>query len=158
MLYEVKIKLTSAWLGQQRTKEQIRRFRKLKPSNNIAIDNAQWQWAFQEAADALHLNHVDVSTIYTDQGFEAPTLQLYNRRYTHNGKPHQELFESIRENTVITLEMLVTTPTQQNKLTQSPSKSELDQILCFVGRMLGLSPWGSRFGFGRFKIESIEEK
>jgi len=160
MLYEIKIKLTSPWLGQQRTRGQVRRFRR-DNGNRLLIDTAQWQWAFQEAADALHLDKVDVSTIHTESGFDAPSLQLYNRRYTYNGKAHTEMFESIREGAVITFDLLVTTPPpgpSDSSSVSPPDNVELKSILAFVGKMLGLSPWGTRFGFGKFTVEQVTSK
>ena len=159
MLYELKIKLTSPWLGQQRTHQHVRRFRREK-NNRLIIDTSQWQWAIQEAAEALHLDCIDVSTIHTESGFDAPSLQLFNRRYTHKGKPHEEMFESIRENTTLTFNVLVTKPhpvSTESVGLRPPDQEELMALFAFVGKMIGLSPWGTRFGFGRFTVEQIKE-
>ena len=160
MLYELKLRLTSPWLGQQRTNQHVRRFRRDR-NNRLAIDTAQWQWAFQEAADALHMKHVDISTICTESGFDVPSLQLFNRRYSHKGKSHEEMFESIRENNVLAFDILVTKPLPAgggDVSMTSPDKDELTQIFAFIGKMIGLSPWGTRFGFGRFTVEQVIEK
>lgn len=160
MLYEIKFKLASPWLGQQRTNKHVRRFRREK-DNRLTIDTAQWQWALQEAADALHLDHVDVSTIRTEVGFDSPSLQLFNRRYSHKGKPHEEMFESIREGTILTFDILVTKPppaSTEDDVRTSPGQRELHTMFEFVGKMIGLSPWGTRFGFGRFIVDQLKSK
>jgi hypothetical protein len=122
------------------------------------IDTAQWQWALQEAAEALHIEDIDIATIRTESGFDAPTLQLFNRRYSHKGKPHEEMFESIRENTILTFNILVTKPLPivgESNGQRQPDLDELNKLFSFVGKMIGLSPWGTRFGFGKFTVEQI---
>lgn len=157
MLYELKMRLTSPWLGQQRTNQHVRRFRREK-DGRLMIDTAQWQWALQEAAEALHIEDIDIATIRTESGFDAPTLQLFNRRYSHKGKPHEEMFESIRENTILTFNILVTKPLPivgESNGQRQPDIDELNKLFGFVGKMIGLSPWGTRFGFGKFTVEQI---
>jgi hypothetical protein len=122
----------------------------------VAIDSIEWQWAFASAAKALECD-VNVETIRTESGFDAPSICLYNRKYHHNGKPLEEMFESIREGAVITLHVLVMESGEiHGQQYKAPSKEELHWIFDYVGMFIGLSPWGSRWGFGRFEVESIE--
>lgn len=159
MLYEVKLRVTEKpWLGEQRSKEHVRKFRRDK-KNRIAIDHKQWQWAFTSAAKALRYD-IDASTIRTEAGFDPPSIALYNRKYTHRGKPKEEMFESIREGTVITLRFLIMEAPDNDREGQQqkpPTKQELQTILDYVGMFIGLSPWGSRWGFGTFDVESLEQ-
>lgn len=157
MLYEVKLRVTDQpWLGEQRTRERVRRFRRDK-KNRIAINKTEWQWAFASAAKALRFD-IDVATIRTETGFEAPSLNLYTRKYHFKGKPHEEMFESISEGTVLTIPILVMESREDDKEGQQqrpPSHEELQDILKFVGRFIGLSPWGTRWGYGTFEIEEM---
>ena len=40
----------------------------------------------------------------------------------------------------------------------SPTPAEFETMLTFIGEHLGLSQFGSKFGFGRFQVVSIEVK
>lgn len=157
ILYELKLRLTSSWLGSQRTRENVRRFRRDK-DGKLAVDLSQWSWTFKQAADALHLQNVDTDTIRPQANIDPPTLVLYRRSYTHNNKAQFEMFEAMRENTVITFNAVVTgtlyNPREENIQT-APTEEELKNILAFTGKFLGLSPWGGNYGYGRFEIENI---
>lgn len=156
-IYSARLRLTSTWLGQQKTKDNVRRFRRDR-DKRIAIDLAHWSWTFQQAAEALRLGDVETDCIRTESGFDSPSLILYHRKYRYKGRPHEEMFEAIRENTVLTLPFLVTgflEETGEENHKHPPNRKELEQILKFAGQWLGLSPWGCRYGYGRFDIESL---
>ncbi len=157
MLYCLKLRVVEKpWLGQQKTKEKIRKFRRDK-KDRIAIDAIEWQWALASAAKALDCN-INVETIRTESGFDAPKTCLFNRKYHHNGKPLEEMFESIREGTVLTVHILVMESGEINgQQYKAPTKEELRWIFDYVGMFIGLSPWGSRWGFGKFEVEDIEQ-
>ena len=157
-LYETKLRLTSSWLGNQRTREGVRRFRRDK-DNKLQVDLAQWSWTFKQAAEALHMDCVDTDTIRPQANIDPPKLVLYRRNYTHNNKQQFEMFEAMRENTVITLKILVTAVpiVGVNKdFRFSPDEARLSDILKFSGSLLGLSPWGNQYGYGRFEIEELK--
>jgi hypothetical protein len=160
MLFELKLKVASPWLGDiRRGKDTHRRFQRGHTDDLLAFDLPRLQWTFTEACDALHLAHVDVKTIRMEEGFRAPTLTSYRRRYSYqqNKKQQEDFFEAIREGTVLTMQVLVTRnlPNHQTAL-KPPTQEELSQIFKFVGAMLGLSPWGGHFGYGRFDVISLE--
>lgn len=150
MLYNLKLKIVEKpWLGQQRTTDKIRKFRRDK-KGRIAIDTVQWQWALASAARALDYS-VNVETIRTESGFEPPKLTLYNRKYHYKGKPHEEMFEAIREGTQLNIPILVMESNDvEGQQYTAPSKEELLHIFEYVGMFIGLSPWGSRWGFGLY--------
>ena len=164
MLLTIKIRLKSPLLGQQATGKspgakgtsvQVRRFK--KEGDQIAIDVPQWLWWFREAATALGMKDVDVSCIRMDNGFRAPALYLYNRRWTQSSKLQQECFESIREGTVLTLPLFITSNEDPKSSLRPPDPTEVHQLFAFVGQWLGISPWGGKFGYGRFTVESCNE-
>lgn len=156
VLYEVKIRLTSSWLGSQNTKDRVRRFRRDK-NGRMVVDLAQWHWAFKQAAEALHMEDVDTTTIYPQDNIVFPTLVLYRRNYTHNNKQQSEMFEAIRENTVLTFNVLVTGAHGTGSGHQ-PDEARLQDILRFTGMFTGLSPWGGSYGYGRFDVEAVTRK
>lgn len=158
-IYTLRMRLTSTWLGQQKTKDNVRRFRRDR-EGRIAIDLAHWSWTFQQAAEAMKMLDVDTECIRTESGFEAPSLILYHRKYRYKGKPHEEMFEAIRENNILTMPILVTGfieegPSGECNPKHPPTRKELEKLLQFSGKWLGLSPWGCKYGYGRFEVESL---
>ena len=160
MLYELKLRVVSPWLGDiRRGKDTHRRFQRGHTKSVLAFDLPRLQWTFKEACDALHLDHVDVKTIRMEEGFRSPTLISYRRRYNYQKQKQEDFFEAIREGTVLTMQVLVTRPMPESNLPKKPpTQEELEQIFKFVGSMLGLSPWGGHFGYGRFDVESLEKE
>jgi hypothetical protein len=151
-LYNLKIKLTSVWLGNQRTRENVRRFRRDR-DGKIAVDLAQWNWTFQQAADALHMDDIDTDTIRPQVNIDPPALVLYRRNYTHKNKQQCEMFEALRENCILNIQVLVTATDKQNKF--PPDLARLNGIFRFTGVFLGLSPWGGQYGYGRFDVDDL---
>ena len=158
-LYEIKIRLTAPWLGHQKTRSNVRRFHRGK-DGGLAVDLSQWNWTFKQASQALHMDGVDTDTIRPEVNITLPSLVLYRRSYTHNNKKMEEMFEAMRENTVITFNVLVTDGTQVKNvkdIVKPIGKEELEKILAFTGKFLGLSPWGGNYGYGRFDIVSVTQ-
>lgn len=155
----MKLKVTSPWLGDvRRGKDKVRRFQRGHTDDILAFDLPNLQWTFREACDALHLHGVDTKTIRLEEGLVAPCLISYRRRYRYEQKKQEDFFEAIREGAVLTLKVLVTRPLPNNPGSKrEPSQEELHQIFKFIGAMLGLSPWGGHFGYGRFDVMSLEE-
>jgi hypothetical protein len=161
MLLDLRIKVEQPFLGNKRTREQVRRFQKeeLPDSHLIIIDSVQWYWALQEAAKCLSLD-VNVHCIRFKKGFRAPTLVLYTRRWHHQNseRRQEEQFESIREGAELSIELiLLSTPEPGQNTGKVPTVEEVEKLFQFVGESLGLSPWGSKFGYGRFRVLHLKK-
>ena len=163
MLYEIKIKVTSPWLGDKKGVDQVRRFQKRTlddGAEGFSIDLPYWCWALGEAIDALHIGNIlIVDHVRVEDAIKKPTLVLHNRRwYDKVGKPKTEMFESIRENTTLNFKLVVTkAQLLGNALTVSVTKAEIMSIFNFIGKYIGLSPWGNKFGYGRFRVVEVVE-
>ena len=155
MYIDVRLKLTSPFLGNKRTPAQVRRF--VRNKDDLALDLVQWNWALKESLMALHIDSVDLECIRLPTGIRMPAVVAYNRRWDNKGKEQQEMFEAIREGTVLTVPVLITS-TSENSSLRPPATEEFKSLINFTGKMLGLSPWGCRFGYGRFYVLSITEK
>jgi hypothetical protein len=158
MLYLLKIRVVEKpWLGQQKNGgDKIRKFRRDK-KNRIAINQVQWQWAMASAAKSLEYD-IDVETIRTESGFDAPTMGLYNRRWVHKGKPHEELFECIREGSVLSIPILVMESGEiEGQQYKAPTRDELEHVFEYTGMFIGLSPWGSKWGYGLYEIVALDK-
>lgn len=148
MLLEVKIKLTSPFLGDVHSKEKIRRLKK-NGNGNIVINEAQWLDTFALGAKQLNIPF-DKATIMLEEDFEAPSIHLYRRVWL---KTRSEMFESIRKGTEITFQMIL-----RDDLENCPTIEQLVAIFELVGKFFGLSQWGSgKFGYGRFKLQYIKK-
>lgn len=153
MLFEIKIRLNTPMLGQQRDPSGIRRFTRAA-GNALAIDLERWIWAFNEAAKALHLE-VYTGALHPAAGISAPTLVFYNRRWIDRkqGKetPRSEMFESVRKGTVLTFRVAVT----DGQELPAPNAEHLKHLFSYIGEFIGISQWGNRFGYGRFAVEAV---
>jgi len=160
MLYQVKLRITQPWLGSQKTPEQVRRFRKIEggpKDGEIELDRVLWDWAYKQAVEALHFDDIDTGTIRAALSTRCPRLVLRQRKFTNQkNKIQEEMFESIPKNYVLTVDIMVTTVPETNKGKRAPTEGELHTILSFIGEKVGLSPWGSRFGYGTFTVESLD--
>ena len=161
MLLELKIRLTKPFLGHQYTRDQIRRF--IREGEDIALNIPQWMWAFTEASTALRLRDLDLGTIRLPVGIKCPRLDLYTRTEANGRKRTEQRFEIIQSGTILTMPVLITKTSEDSirasaPVSRPPSIDEVSAMLTFIGEMLGLSPYGSKMGYGRFYVESLLEK
>jgi len=152
-------------LGNKRTKEGVRRFDRAKAFNShIQLDVAQWLWAIQSAMTAIHMEELDAQAIRLPLTIDAPAIDLYTRKWMdgRTKKQKRESFEAIKGGAVITIDVVLLEEPDpadgSTRFIQTPTIDEFRKLMTFVGKMLGLSPWGSRFGYGRFSVESIKKK
>lgn len=157
MLYDVAIRLTSPLLGEVRHPDQVRRFARTR-EQDIRIHSAHWNWAFREAASSLHLD-VDAGLLRAPEGIRCPMVVLYNRHYTtrrnNRAVRENEMFEAVRENTVLSFELVVLKPATPANI---PSEEQVQQMLSFIGKFVGISQWGNDFGYGRFTVDKLAQR
>ena len=165
MLYNLKIKLTSKMLGDQRTRDNIRRFdRPAALQGDIRMDIPRWHWAIREAFSSLQLDEVDHRKILMEHRLKSPRVDLYVRKWTQENKRTgakencREMFENIREGAELTLQVLVTdelSPEELDVGLRAPTPEELTKVFSVIGELVGISPWGNNFGYGRFTVLSL---
>jgi len=149
MIILIKIRLTSPILGENRLDSRgVRKFKK-RSGGDILIDKRHWNEQLDTAKGILKLP-VNNSCVIIPDKYVSPTLHLYRRRFSGT---KIELFESIRTGTVLTFE-LATREDQPN----CPTLDQIEKMLVVIGEHLGLSQWGSKFGFGRFKVQTCLQK
>ena len=159
MLQRVKIKLTRPLLGDKRTSGNLRRFQRDKSAACLELEPDFWFWTVRQAIIALgHDVEVDESTISVPGRVEVPSLVLYTHGYYgRDGRRREDQFECIRSGALLTFEILITESREKDGR-RAPTVTELRSILSFVGKHLGISPWGSKFNFGRFELLELETK
>ncbi len=144
----VQLRLTSHLLGELRPdRGGIRRFKKDR-LGRVFVNQKFWQEQLGLAARNLQVD-VDVrGTVTPPPSILPASIHLYRRIYS---QVHVELFESFRTGTVLTFDLLV-----REDLPKCPSLEQLWAIYGFAGEHLGLSQFGSKFGFGRFCVETLK--
>jgi len=167
MLYNARIKLTSPMLGDQHTRDKTRRFdRPAALKGDIRLDIPRWHWAIKEAVTSLGMTTVDPRKILMEHRMKTPKVDLFVRKWTQENKRTgdktqcREMFESIREGAEITLQVLVVEklePNEEDTALRAPTSDELTKIFSVIGELVGISPWGSNFGYGRFTVMSVKE-
>jgi len=138
------------WLGSVRMQDKVRRFSK-DESKNINLDIPLWLWAIKAALPSD--SPIAVSTLRLPLSIKAPRLDLYKDK-------HERLYEAIHLNTVLTFKMLIAAvpPPGVDEDKRPPTIEELKNLLSVVGEQVGLSPYRSEEGWGRFTVESITKQ
>lgn len=156
----LKIKLLSPMLGSIRTKD-CRRFNTREEDGKLLweIKNDQWMWALKEAMDSMGmLKRSSADFIRLPFTIPAPKINYYVRQWRDDtGKKHEEKFECFSAGTVISFDVFVTgslegEPTPLTEHLLPPTRTELRKVFSRIGYHIGLSPWGSKYNFGRFKL------
>lgn len=160
--FSLKIKLTTPFLAARR-KERIRVFdtRIVDDKKYFKIDTPQWRWAIREAFSSMDLiPAVDIDYLRLPADILAPTIRTYRRVW--DARRGEESFECFQAGTLITIPLFILTELEQhvfNGIQIASRPPELQEVkTCFeiIGENIGLSPWGSKFGYGRFVVDSVE--
>jgi hypothetical protein len=161
MMLRVRIKLLTPLLGSKATRDGVRRFNRdnRMDGDTVPLDMALWHWALSQAADTLGVPFSGDMVRMAD-GVKGPALSLYIRRYRRSagGEECKEQFESVRGGAELDIPfMLFTSPAPGAGKDGILTLEDFRRILELTGSMVGVSPWGSKFGYGRFRLLGVEE-
>ena len=169
MLYNIKFRVTSKFLGSKNTHTGIWRFRTTSGESGesddlLLIEQEVWRWAMLDAIESLNLE-VDVNMIHLPPGIRLPTLFLFERHYrtrprppSNQSKEKTSKHEMIRENSILGFKMNISSPRPGDRETAAPPTiGDLEKIFNHIGEYIGLSPFGNHFGYGRFHVHSISK-
>ena len=146
MILNVKLRLTSPMLaGLPPGRDGIRHFD--KQGNCILVNQAAWLEQFSQAAGRLGYV-IDIDTIVPPDRILTASVHIYRKEFS---RVKVELFESFRKGTILSLQIEV------KDAPKAPSEHQMGHLLAYVGVHLGISPWGSRCGFGRFDVLEISK-
>ena len=147
MICIVQVRLTSHWLGESKPDHRgMRRF-KTGRNNLVEVNQKFWQDQFARAARNLQLDLDIRRTLMPPPGILPASIHLYRRVYS---QVCVEFFESFRKGTILNFELMI-----REDLPKHPQGGQLKAILGFTGQHLGLSQFGSKFGFGRFDLLNV---
>lgn len=156
----LRLRVKTPWLGERRAKD-IRQFdiSKIGDKTYLFLDLVRWRWAIKEALDCMGiLKDTDIDYIGLPATIPAPAIRMYKRRWDNKNPQHQEMFQCIQANTIITIPITILSSLPDNPMaaalgTRPPTEEELIRCFAIIGESIGLSPFGSRFGYGRFDVE-----
>lgn len=161
----IKCRLTRPFLGARRNKDGIKAF-DINIINNkkyLEVDTPQWRWALREAFDSLDLiPEVDVDYVRLPTDILSPTIRTYTRAWDPKNPKGRETFECYQAGTVISFPVFILSELEQHSFNgirieaRPPTAEEIKESFSIIGESIGLSPWGSKFGYGRFVVESVE--
>ena len=145
MLLINELKLTTPILGCKQVSGRPRQLLRDREGRPGLVD-AVWQKHFEQAAQELDITYSrEMVTLPT--GYEAGVFEEFLRSYSRFKK---ERFESIPKGQTIKFECML--------MDTMLAPSDFAKILSIVGTQFGLSQFGNRFGFGRFKVELIKRE
>lgn len=108
-------------------------------TNAIIFQQSWWHSAFAAALPGTGIRHIKPNDICMDLTVDTKT-ELYKRKY---GKDSYRVHEAIMPGTKVTFRALVA---------DHVSDSNLRTLLDRIGRFIGLSPYGHKLGFGKFRL------
>lgn len=146
MIYEIKLKLNTHFLGgYKKGKDGIRRV-KTTYSGQIALNENELRGHFELAAKQLDMDF-DPKTVVFTEGFDSE-LSIIRRTYN---RTNVEFFEGIEQGNTITIELAVVGD-------NIPDADDLRKILAVIGRYYGITQFGSKFQCGRFNVLTVTRK
>ena len=114
-------------------------------TNAIIFQQSWWHSAFAAALPGTEIRHIKPNDICMDLTVDAAT-ELYKRRY---GRDSYRVHEAIMPGTKVRFQALVA---------DHVAESNLRTLLDRIGRFIGLSPYGHKLGFGKFRLLELEVK
>lgn len=155
----LRCKLTSPFLGDQRSASGTRKFDTAIYKDELYFlpNNAQWRWALKEAMDAIGvLAESNIDFVRLPSRILAPKIHLYTRILDRQNPDRRDRFDCFQEGTVISFPVMILGSLEQNNPLglpeRPPTQDEIIQCFELIGESIGLSPWGSKFGYGRFML------
>ena len=158
--FTIRIKVTRPFLGA-RWSQGVKTF-DMEEKDGVKYfipDNSQWRWALKEALGSLNLvPEVDPDYVRLPVSILAPTVRRYSRAWDPKNPTKREDYESFQAGTVITFPVFILSQLEQPVFngirieSRPPTKDELINCFKIIGENIGLSPWGSKFGYGRFIV------
>jgi len=158
MLLLARLRLSSEMLGIKKSPIRggyIRRFERLA-DGRLKTPLAIWDWALRESfANFGWRDKVDWSAVRPDVAFHSGRIDLFTRHWNKGTERMHEEFESVFAQQEVTQALILSRGpdsigARKGGHARMPDPDELRDALLFIGRFLGVSPWGNRFGYGRF--------
>lgn len=156
----IKIKLTRPILGTRTARSGLRLLDVDRDKNDNSYvwfypDQDMWRWAFTEALDSLGLlPDVGADYIRFPLKIKTPPPGKYIRVRDSRNPKSNPVFECFSAGTVLSFDVFILGKSSHNQDSPLRPPTEEEVIECFktIGEFIGISPWGSKFGYGRFDV------
>lgn len=167
----ITIRLTSPWLGDVAVEPGRGRLGSLftihqrpayafrlhqKEDNQILVDLRHWNWAWREVLGEGSLESpMHYEAVRMDQYMLAPTLRVMRRKFSQAHSQLEAFHHCINGNAILTIGAEIVNPspafqTRHPGDIEQPTIDQLMQALKAIGGNLGVSPYLSDQGYGRF--------
>lgn len=148
MLLTLKVKLAAPVLGGLKPDHGgVRRFE--RTNGLLLVRQFRFEESLQLAGRNLGLPNAD-AFVRMEHTCQPPTITLYDRRFRQNNILKQEMFEAFRKGSVISFRCML-----RDDLEGCPRIEQIRELFSVAGEYVGMSPFGSKFGMGRFNVESL---
>jgi hypothetical protein len=165
VLYDFKIRLRTVVLGDEHAQSSdgrpvFRFVRSSRPGFESCWDISPQAWSFavREALEICKADDMLPDMFGCPLPVKMPSIHLYVRRGKPSAKPFSQTKEHRHEcfnsNTVLTVRASFTRSRQAPAI-PCPSYADAALVLQCIGENIGISTWGSSFGYGRFDLLSI---
>lgn len=161
--FVIPCRLTMPFLAYRRHEHGIRKFdtKEIDGKKYFQVDVPQWRWAIKEALGSMSLiPEVDVDYIRIPTSILAPMIRHYERVWDKANPTKRETFECFQAGTVMSIPVFILSELEQSSAfnnlrfqSRPPTHDEVVECFKIIGEDIGLSPWGSKYGYGRFTVE-----
>lgn len=165
MLVDIRIKLLEPFLGDRPTPHppRIRRF--IRREGELLLNMEQWNRAVRQALTDLHMEDVEPASVMFPLTLPLGRTDLFNRKWWDKkwdqGKKvpilREEMCECVRQGAELSFDVVLAVESIDLK-NRIITLEEFQRVMEHIGLMIGLSPFGSHFRFGRFKVLSVTPK
>lgn len=158
-------RLDTPFLGNIHSRDKIMRFDIVKSGtdNWLRTNMPQWRWALREAMDSIGiLAESNVDYVRLPIKVKAPSIRYYSLRGSAKDNGKSSTYECFQAGTVLTFPVFILSQLEGDDGMQGlfkqrpPTEQEVMECFSTIGECIGLSPWGSKSGYGRFTIETGE--
>lgn len=157
---DVRIKFTRPFLGTRPNRDGIKTIDVDKrPGESgevmLCLDHAQWRWAMKEAIDSLGLSgQTSIDFIRFPIKAKAPKISKYMKVFDSKNPKKNPIFECFPAGSILSFSVFLLGSTEEDSLDGKRPLTEEEFLECLklVGEFIGISPWGSKFGYGRFDV------
>lgn len=157
-------RLETPFLGSLHGRDHIMRFDTVKINDDmyIKVNTAQWRWAMKEALDSMGiLAETGIDYVRLPIKLKAPSIRYYSLRGSSKEGGRNTVHECFQAGTVLTIPVFVLSVLEGSDgmaglfNQRPPTEKEVVECFSIIGECIGLSPWGSKSGFGRFSVEDM---
>ena len=139
----------------------IKRFERL-PDGFLKTPMPIWDWVLRESFSNFGwTDQIDWSAVRVHRAMHADHLTTHTRQYQRRDELKRETFEAVPIGAITSYALFITDApdnlaARRRTNARLPAVAEVGDALEFAGTFLGVSPWGNRFGYGRFEVAGLD--